>query len=90
MHTAAHWSRCLRSAMSCCLAADSPSTSALKMALQCDSDWCIAFLEASSSICVKVVVELQILESGRARDVHASTVSPVYTVDSPGKAGSQT
>ena len=31
-------------------------------------------LEASSSICVKVVVELQILESGRTRDVHASTL----------------
>ena len=27
-------------------------------------------------MCVKVVVELQILKSGRARDVHASTVSP--------------
>ena len=38
--------------------------------------WCLAFLQASSSICVKVVVELQILKSGRARDVHAPTVSP--------------
>ena len=27
MHTAAHWSHCLRSAMSCSFAADSPSTS---------------------------------------------------------------
>ena len=26
MHTTAHWSRCLRSAMSCYFAADSPST----------------------------------------------------------------
>ena len=32
-------------------------------------------MEASSSICVNVVVELQILKSGRARDVHASTVN---------------
>ena len=37
-------------------------------------------MTASSSICVKVVVELQILKSGRARDVHASTVSPSQPV----------
>ena len=35
-----------------------------------------AWKHVSSSICVKVVVELQILESGMARDVHASTVGP--------------
>ena len=52
------------------------SEPALKRALQCDSDWCLSFLEASSSICVKVVVELQILKSDRARDVHASTGGP--------------
>ena len=49
-------------------------------ALQWDSDWCLAFLEASSSMCVKVVVELQIFESGRARDVHASTMSPLRDI----------
>ena len=52
----------------------------MKRALQCDSDWCLAFLEASSSICVKVVEELQILESGRAHDVHASTVRPLKKI----------
>ena len=52
----------------------------MKRALQCDFDWCLAFLDASSSICVKVVVELKILESGRARDVHSSTVGPFLVV----------
>ena len=36
----------------------------------------------ASSICVKVVVELQILECGRARDVHSSTVG-INTVSQP-------
>ena len=35
----------------------------------------LLLLSCPSSICVKVVVELQILKSGRVPDVHASTVS---------------
>ena len=31
-------------------------------------------------ICVNVIVELQILESGRAREVHASTVGPIHAL----------
>ena len=59
------------------------SEPALKKALQCDSDWCVAFVEGTSSICVKVVVELQILESGTARYVHASTVDLNNILNSP-------
>ena len=59
------------------------SEPAVKKALQCDSDWCVAFVEASSSICLKVVVELQILESGTARYVHASTVDLNNILNSP-------
>ena len=33
------------------------------------------------TICVKVVVELEILESGRARDVHASNVGPTLKLN---------